>query len=410
MGASGTFRLLGIPLRVDPGLLIVLAVIASSIHATRAVLAAFVVGGVVSVVAHELGHAVVARSLGAGNVGISLRSWGGLTHYSLPRATRTQSALISAAGPAVGLALGLCVWVAEQSAVPFPGSEASEVYRQLLFVTVGWSVINLLPILPLDGGRLIEQLLPGSAQNRARGAGVISAMSGAVACLWFGHRGLWYTTALFALCTAYGATQAILGIAPGAGHRHTPSCSVFAKVCAGDFAGAAAAAGAMRKPDPALTALLQAIIDDDQAAQARLYQLTEQRPKDHMARSCLMILRSRLGDWAGVLAMLPNGENVKIGAITSAFDAAYKAEAFTEAASIGETLTRVRKNPLFAYNTACCWARAGNPELAMSALMRAFDLGWTDLTQVDTDDDLASVRETPAFRSWRATLPVRTAA
>jgi Zn-dependent protease len=128
MGASGSFRLLGFPLRLDPGLLIVLLVVLSSSHAPRDVLAAFAVGGLISLVAHELGHAVVARSLGASGVSISLRSYGGLTKYSLPAATRPQAALIAFAGPAVGLVLGLCVWVARQAAAPAPGSVAAAVY------------------------------------------------------------------------------------------------------------------------------------------------------------------------------------------------------------------------------------------------------------------------------------------
>jgi Zn-dependent protease len=405
MGASGAFRLLGFPLRVDPGLLIVLFVVATSVHSTRAVLGAFIVGGLVSVLAHELGHAVVARWLGASGVSISLHSWGGLTKYALPTANRGRTALIATAGPTVGLALGACVWFAEKAAAPMPGSEAHAVYGQLLFVTIGWSVLNLLPVVPLDGGRLMEQLLPGSAQDRARGAGVVSTLAGGLACLWFWQHAEWYAAILFGLLAGFGAVYAILGMAPGSTHRHTPSCAVFAKVCAGDHTGAVAAAQAMNKPDPALTALLQAILSDDRAAQARLYELNEQRPKDQMARSCLVILRSRQGDWPGVLAMLP-GQNLKIGAIAVAFDAAYKGHAFTEAAALGEAMLRVRNNPTVAYNTACCWARAGNSDLALSALMRAVSHGWTDWAQVDSDEDLANVRMTPAFQSWRATLPV----
>jgi Zn-dependent protease len=405
MGATGSFRLLGFPLRVDPALFVVLLVLVTSAHVTRSVLIAFVVGGAVSVIAHELGHAVAAKSLGASSVSISLQSYGGLTKYTLHTATRTKVALIAAAGPAVGLALGLWVWIAEQAAAPVPGSEQAATYRQLLFVTAGWSVINLLPVVPLDGGRLLEQLLPGTAQDRARAAGMISIVSAALACMWFWQRHELYPAVVFGVLTAYSGVYAILGLAPGSGHRHTPSCTVFAKACAGDYAGAADAARQLSKPDAALAALLPAVMDNDTAAQARLYAINERHPEDLMARSCLMLLRAHLGDWPGILAML-RGRSVKLGAMTAAFDAAYKAHAFAEAANIGERFLQSRDNSLIAYNTACCWARAGNPDLALSALMRAVTFGWCDWAQIDNDEDLATVRVTPGFQSWRLTFPV----
>ena len=405
MGGSTSFRLFGFPVRIDPALFIVLLVVVTSAHVTRGVLFAFVVGGALSLIAHELGHAVAARSLGASSVSISLRSYGGLTTYSLPTATRSKSALIAAAGPVVGLVLGLCIWVARQAAAPPPGSERAATYAELLFVTVGWSLINLLPVMPLDGARLLEQLLPGSAQNRARAAGMIAIIVGASACWWFWRRDAFYLAVMFGLLTAYSAVYATLGLAPGSGHRHSPSCAVFAKACAGDYVGAADAARKLSKPDPALTALLQAVTHDDSAAQARLYALTERHPNDLMARSCLMLLRAHIGDWPGILAML-RGQGVKLGAMTAAFQAAYKAQAFPEAANIGEAFLRCRENSLMAFNTACCWARAGNSDLALSALMRAVKSGWCDWSQIDGDEDLAAVRSTAAFQSWRLTLPM----
>lgn len=90
--------------------------------------------------------------------------WGCRRRLTTP--SRLQASLIALAGPAVGLALGMLVWLARAGANPLPYSQASDVYRELLVVTVGWSIVNLLPVLPLDGGRLLEQALPGSAQDR----------------------------------------------------------------------------------------------------------------------------------------------------------------------------------------------------------------------------------------------------
>jgi hypothetical protein len=117
-----------------------------------------------------------------------------------------------------------------------------------------------------------------------------------------------------------------------------------------------------------------------------------------------MLLRAHLRDWPGILTML-RGQSVKLGAMTAAFDAAYKDGAFAEAATIGEAFLRSKENATIAYNTACCWARAGNPELALSTLMRAVRFGWRDWAQIDGDEDLAVVRATAGFQSWRLTQP-----
>ena len=47
---------------------------------------------------------------------------------------------------------------------------AEEVMGTAIYTTLGWSVLNLLPILPLDGGQTLRELLPGSPAKRAAAA------------------------------------------------------------------------------------------------------------------------------------------------------------------------------------------------------------------------------------------------
>ena len=55
-----------------------------------------------------------------------------------------------------------------------------------LFTTFGWSAFNLLPIVPLDGGHIMTDLIPGDVQRRRRIAAVVSIVFAVVigAALW----------------------------------------------------------------------------------------------------------------------------------------------------------------------------------------------------------------------------------
>ena len=59
-----------------------------------------------------------------------------------------------------------------------------------MFVNLGWGVLNLLPLLPLDGGHVMQELLPGSEEVRRRRALVVSLVVAAavgVAAIAYGY-------------------------------------------------------------------------------------------------------------------------------------------------------------------------------------------------------------------------------
>jgi hypothetical protein len=123
-----------------------------------------------------------------------------------------------------------------------------------------------------------------------------------------------------------------------------------------------------------------------------------------MTRGCVVLWRTHSQDWPGILTMLSEG-NVDPAAGVAALQRAYEAGAFAEGAEIGEAVLRTFPHAWVAYNTACCWALDGNDDRALSALRRAVDYGWTDWAQVDGDADLAAVRRSPAFTTWRTAFP-----
>jgi Zn-dependent protease len=68
----------------------------------------------------------------------------------------------SAAGPGVGVALGLAAWVAQVlTGLDEQAGPLGVVLRDLVWVNLGWGLFNLLPMLPLDGGAIVAAGLEG---------------------------------------------------------------------------------------------------------------------------------------------------------------------------------------------------------------------------------------------------------
>jgi hypothetical protein len=57
-----------------------------------------------------------------------------------------------------------------------------------------------------------------------------------------------------------------------------------------------------------------------------------------------------------------------------------------------------------AYNTACGWAAVGELDRGVAAFRAAADLGFADLTMVDSDEDLAPLRPLPGYDEARSTI------
>lgn len=146
-----------------------------------------------SVLFHELGHAAVCLAWGKG-ADIVLHGFGGATRpRDLSRFGTWRTAALDLAGCAAGFALAaaaLAVLVAGRGALP-PGVKA--LAGALVTVNVWFSIFNLLPISPMDGGKLVSGLLSArwGVQGRRVAHGV-GLLLGAGACLWFYRGGALY--------------------------------------------------------------------------------------------------------------------------------------------------------------------------------------------------------------------------
>jgi len=166
----------------------------------------------VSILVHELGHVIFQKKYLGGRPKIHLYGMGGL---AIPeggrRETRKESMIISLMGPFFGLALGLLVW---RYSVHFPPGSwvGSSVVRALLFVNIFWSLVNLLPVLPLDGGRFMEAVL----KNRQDLTLTISMVTGAAVAVFAMLYGQIYVAVLFGYL-AYQSYQRKRGTYGGGG-------------------------------------------------------------------------------------------------------------------------------------------------------------------------------------------------
>ncbi|MBW6456225.1 MAG: site-2 protease family protein, partial [Trueperaceae bacterium] len=115
------------------------------------------IGLFASVLVHELGHAVTARAYGVRTRRITLWFLGGVAQLDdIPR-RRGAEAIVAIVGPITSGGLSLLLWGLLRSDL-FAGGIAF-VMAYLAVTNAGLAVFNLLPALPLDGGRVLRSLL-----------------------------------------------------------------------------------------------------------------------------------------------------------------------------------------------------------------------------------------------------------
>jgi len=164
----------------------------------------------VGVLIHELGHALAVRRRGL-EPAIELHGFGGVTSWSGAALLQpSQRALISAAGPAVGIAVGAAALVAARL-LPTGPPVVSEVLRYAVWVNLGWGLLNLLPVLPLDGGMIVGSL--AESAWGARGVYTVQLLS-IVACVGLcvvAASAGWLWSAVLAAVLAISNLQAVRG-------------------------------------------------------------------------------------------------------------------------------------------------------------------------------------------------------
>jgi len=203
------FDLFGIPVRVTPMFWLGSVVLGwDAMTLGPPYLLMWVVVCFVSILAHEMGHALVARWLGCQVVEAALYLMGGVAVY-LPGRNHTQgkSILIALAGPAAGFLMWAAMYFVIQnpllfftikyldpSAVPL----IADGVIQWEYINLWWGLVNLLPVLPLDGGRVLEAVATSMSPFRGEEyARKISVLVGGLVAAYFLTHGMTYPGILF---------------------------------------------------------------------------------------------------------------------------------------------------------------------------------------------------------------------
>jgi len=222
-------RPFGIPVYVSPTWFVVAIVItvmfepqvAEHVHRplSYVVALAYAVLLYASVLLHEIGHSVVARSFGLPVRAITLHILGGVSEIEQEPRTPGREFLVAVAGPLLSLVLGAAGYVA-LVLVSLP-DVAVLLIEALTIANLIVGVFNLLPGLPLDGGRIVRAAV-WKITGRQRTATVAAGWAGrvvAVAVLFLGAvlsvsggGGRWLTVIWAALVASFiwvGAGEAI---------------------------------------------------------------------------------------------------------------------------------------------------------------------------------------------------------
>lgn len=394
----------------------------------------------ISVLFHELGHALAFRAFGYTST-IQLVALGGVTaaHTDRPLSWG-KDVVVTIAGPLFGASLGLLCYLLAPWATT-PSAEYALVTGML--INFFWALFNLLPIFPMDGGRVSRAIL-GRLFGRS---GVVAAYAlGVLLCaglaFWMYRAGWGVTFNLILLAMfAMQNVQALM-----AAWRTEPEAPAPPQLVEAE---AAFRTGELDRTRTLASRLLEGELPV--ATRSRIHHLlgwvalkegegrraldefsqVQGLPVEPQAVAAAFSLvgdderalplweqaarQSRdptiLHEWAG--ALLRRGDTQGAAAIpgvdlATAYERAERVTflrgAYSEAARFGEESLARRPTAARAYEVACAYARAGDVRRAMALLVRARELGYSDREAAASDPDLVPLAGEPAFQAWLASL------
>lgn len=143
----------------------------------------------IGILLHEAGHAVAFRLVGRSSR-IIIHGIGGVTISDDPGDLGDgEGAGVALAGPLVGIAVGLVALWLQLHDVGAGALWSRVLIGDWIFVNLGWGLLNLLPVIPLDGGQVLERLVGLVAPAWRHTVPFIASIVVSLACLGFAWSG-----------------------------------------------------------------------------------------------------------------------------------------------------------------------------------------------------------------------------
>lgn len=168
------FTFFGVPVRIEPWFWLMSLILGVRPGTGPSDVVIWMVAVFVSILIHEFGHALAIRYYGW-RPRIILYSFGGLAAYEPTYHNRLAQIIIAFAGPVAGFLLAAAVLAISRATGhdvrfyrslfhpvdtgPFASGNLQVLVNDMLFLNIFWGLINLLPIFPLDGGKISQEAL-----------------------------------------------------------------------------------------------------------------------------------------------------------------------------------------------------------------------------------------------------------
>jgi Zn-dependent protease/CBS domain-containing protein len=159
-----------------------------------------------SVLLHEASHAVMAQAFGMHVVSVTLHFLGGVTEIEGEAETPKREFLISVVGPIASAAVGAAAWAATQLTSP---GLIEFVLEGLTVINFAVAILNLVPGLPLDGGKVLRAAV-WALSGRPHLATAVAGWSGRVVAVLALTYPFLMPAAVVAMFLWTGSSQALL--------------------------------------------------------------------------------------------------------------------------------------------------------------------------------------------------------
>lgn len=397
----------------------------------------------VAILLHELGHALTGRAFGLAPF-VFFHGMGGATQFE-PQKLRALSfgrkLAITLAGPFVGIAIG----VALEAFYLFSPIKLTALARDAIeigvFTTFGWGVLNLIPILPLDGGHavalVLERIVGPKGYLYARVASIVVAVLLAVPLIWIEAWFSLFIVASFVLMnwrdyrnardwlkdeplvpmikeahTALeaGDTGTVRRLAETVRDRAETDVSkaraahllAWAHLMEGDPPRARAALeGAPGHPDAFLEGSVYLACGDGSRALAPLVEALVDRGDDEVADAVAEAAAhaGRADELIALLESKERSEKVGVHALQRIGQRLFRKGRYGLSSDLHSKTFDRFGDPIDAFNAACGAVKAGRRERALDLLEKAVKAGLPDRSLIERDEDLATLRDEPRFKA-----------